>query len=136
MDEGDNERPGREYMTAFHDSEAWWDRFIAPQFVRHDPGLPFEVGGCRVCAGWATSCTARSRRSSCPSRTSWRRAKVLVYLRMQGRHTGEFNGTPATGKRIDAAVMDLFRVEHGRLVEHRALMDNMTMPKQIGAVDA
>ena len=61
---------------------------------------------------------------------------MLVHLRMQGRHTGEFDGKPTTGKRIDAAVMDLFRVEHGRLVEHRALMDNMTMPKQIGAVDA
>jgi predicted SnoaL-like aldol condensation-catalyzing enzyme len=32
--------------------------------------------------------------------------------------------------------MDLFRVEGDRLVEHWALMDNLNLLKQIGAVDA
>ena len=53
---------------------------------------------------------------------------------MQGRHTGDFNGTSAMGYRIDAAVMDLFRVGDGRLAEHWALMDTLTMLRQIGAV--
>ena len=59
--------------------------------------------------------------------------RVLVHLRMQGRHTGDFNGTPPTGNRIDA-VMDLFRIADGRLAEHWALMDTLTMLRQIGAV--
>ena len=46
MDAGTSERLGRDYMTAFRDrDEAWWDRFIAPDFVRHDPDLPFTVRG-------------------------------------------------------------------------------------------
>jgi hypothetical protein len=39
------------YFPAFRDlDEAWWDRCIAPEFVRHDPNLDFEVrrpGGVR-----------------------------------------------------------------------------------------
>ena len=32
--------------------------------------------------------------------------------------------------------MDLFRIADGKLAEHWALMDNLTMLKQIGAVSA
>ena len=62
--------------------------------------------------------------------------RVLARLRFQGRHTGEFQGIPATGKAVDIVVMDYFRIADGRLAEHWALMDNLTMLKQIGAVGA
>ena len=60
----------------------------------------------------------------------------LVHLRQVATHSGEYDGMPATGTRTDIEVMDLFRVEGDRLVEHWALMDNLDLLKQIGAVDA
>ena len=62
--------------------------------------------------------------------------KVLVRLRTRGRHTGDLDGTPAMGNRVDVEATDLFRVECGKLAEHWALMDEVTMLKQIGVVDA
>jgi hypothetical protein len=36
----------RDYFTAFLKRDvAWMQKHIAPTFVRHDPGLPFEVRG-------------------------------------------------------------------------------------------
>jgi len=62
--------------------------------------------------------------------------RVLVHLRQVATHSGPYQGKPATGARTDIEVMDLFRVEGDRLVEHWALMDNLSLLKQIGAVDA
>ena len=58
--------------------------------------------------------------------------KVLVRLRVVGTHGGELMGMPATGRHIDIAVMDLFHVRDGMLVEHWALLDSLTMLKQLG----
>ncbi len=42
----DNKRFLRADFAAFRDcDEAWWDADIAPDFVRHDPGLDFAVRG-------------------------------------------------------------------------------------------
>ena len=128
----------RAYFVAFRDRDAtWWDRFIAPDFVRHDPGLDFEVRGPAGVAKLAEG--LHGGLSDIDMRIDEVIAEgdhVLARLRFQGRHTGEFQGVPATGKAVDIAVMDFFHVAGGRLAEHWALMDNLTMLKQIGAVDA
>ena len=39
-----NKQLARDYFAAFlARDEAWWREHIAPEFLRHDPGLPFEV---------------------------------------------------------------------------------------------
>ena len=124
-DDQSKEQLGRDYMVAFRDrDEAWRDVHIAPDFVRHDPGLSRLLHG------------AFSDIELPVTHVLVQGDKVLVHLRMQGKHVGEFSGTPASGLRIDAAVMDLFRIADGKLAEHWALMDNLTMLKQIGAVPA
>lgn len=126
----------RDYMTAFRNrDEAWWDHYIAPEFVRHDPGLDFEVRGPEGMRKLGEFLHRAFSQVELPiSDAVMQGDKVLLRLRMQGVHTGDFNGTPASGERIDIDVMDLFRVADGRLVEHWALMDNLGMLKQIGAL--
>jgi predicted ester cyclase len=60
--------------------------------------------------------------------------KVLVRLRVQATHTGAFGDMAATGRRIDIGVLDLFQIRDGVLVEHWALLDNLGMLKQLGAL--
>jgi predicted ester cyclase len=60
--------------------------------------------------------------------------KVLVRLRVQATHTGPFGDMAATGRRIDIGVLDLFQIRDGVLVEHWALLDNLGMLKQLGAI--
>ena len=59
----------------------------------------------------------------------------MARLHFRGHHTGQFQGIPPTGKSVDIAVMDSFRVADGILAEHWALLDSLTMLRQIGAVD-
>ncbi len=134
----DHKRLARDYFTAFRDSDAvWWDRFIAPDFVRHDPGLDFEVRGPAGVAKLGRMLHAGLADIALPiDEVIAEGDRVLVRLRMLGRHTGALMGVPASGRAIDIAVMDYFRVGDGRLAEHWALMDNLTLLKQIGAVAA
>jgi predicted ester cyclase len=60
--------------------------------------------------------------------------KVLVRLRVQGTHTGPFGDMAATGRKIDIGVLDLFQIRDGVLIEHWALLDNLGMLKQLGAL--
>ena len=60
--------------------------------------------------------------------------KVLVRLKVLGTHTGAFGEMAPTGKRIDVAVLDLFQIRDGVLVEHWAQLDNLGMMKQLGAL--
>jgi predicted ester cyclase len=59
---------------------------------------------------------------------------VVTRKVFRGTHSDEFWGVPATGKRIDLEVIDIFRVAGGRLAEHWAQLDIMAVLRQIGAV--
>lgn len=63
-----------------------------------------------------------------------------VHLRMQGMHTGPFvlyeNGAPAqvvppTGRRIDFEQIHLLTFSEGRIVDHLAVRDDLTMLGQL-----
>ncbi|MCP1558826.1 UNVERIFIED_ORG: putative ester cyclase [Methylobacterium sp. SuP10 SLI 274] len=98
----------RAYFTAFRDGDAvWWQRFIAPDFVRHDPGLAFEVRGpAGVARLGEVLHGAFSDIEMHIAEVIAEGDRVLARLRFTGRHTGEFEGTPATGTTVDIAVMD------------------------------
>ncbi len=59
--------------------------------------------------------------------------KVLARLRVRGTHKGDLMGMPPTGRKIDIAVLDLFQIRDGKLIEHWALLDNLGMLRQLGA---
>ena len=131
-----NKQLCRDYFTAFLAGDrAWMDKHIAPTFVRHDPGLPFEVRGpdgvmklhdvlMPAFPDLEIDCADFVAEGE----------KVLVRLTVRGTQKGEFAGVQPAGQKMDAGVMDLFQMRDGVLVEHWALMDNLTMLKQVGAL--
>ncbi len=133
-----NAQLARDYFTAFAArDEAWWKEHIADDFVRHDPGLPFVVRGHDGMRQLGEFLHGNFSRIELPILDSVAEGdKVLIHLRMKAIHSGDGLGVPATHKPVDFVVMDLFRFEGGKLKEHWALMDNLGMLKQIGAVDA
>ena len=124
----------RDYFDAFRRAdEAWWAAHISPDFVRHDPGLPFVVRGPAGLKQLADTLLPGIPDMELPIEDVVSEdGKVLVRLRVVGTHGGELMGMPATGRHIDIAVMDLFHVRDGMLVEHWALLDSLTMLKQLG----
>ena len=60
--------------------------------------------------------------------------RVLIRLRLTGRHTGTLTGTPATTRTVDVAVRNHIWIADEGLAKYWAPMDNLTLLKQVGAV--
>ena len=54
--------------------------------------------------------------------------------RERGTHQGEFNGIPATGKKVSIEMMDRVRTRDGKAVEHWGCSDDLGMMTQLGVI--
>ena len=133
-----NKQLCRDYFTAFLAGDTdWMALHIHPDFVRHDPGLPFEVRGPAGVAQLHDVLLPAFPDMQIPLLDFVAEGeKVLVRLRVQATHTGAFGEMAATGRKIDIDVLDLFQIRDGVLIEHWALLDNLGMLKQLGALPA
>ena len=52
--------------------------------------------------------------------------------RFCGTHLGEFRGIPASGNRIDFAVMEFMEVRNGKITGHWGMVDTRALMAQIG----
>jgi len=132
----ENKQLCRDYFDAFlrRDVE-WMDRHVAPEFVRHDPGLPFEVRGPEGVAQLHDALLPAFPDMELPLHDLVAEGeKVLVRLTILATHAGPFGELEATGRRIEVPVLDLFQIQDDRLVEHWALLDNLGMMRQLGAL--
>jgi steroid delta-isomerase-like uncharacterized protein len=61
--------------------------------------------------------------------------KVVARVRYRGTNTAEFMGTPATGKKVDVQLIDMFLFgADGRVHEHWGVIDALAMMQQLGLV--
>ena len=60
--------------------------------------------------------------------------KVMTHKTFQGTHQGPFMGIPATGKQVAFDVIDIFTVANGKLTDHWAVADMLSLMQQLGAV--
>jgi steroid delta-isomerase-like uncharacterized protein len=61
--------------------------------------------------------------------------KVCVRLHETATHTGEYHGLPPTGNRLAYAVVAIWRVVEGKIVEGWIVYDQMDFLKQLGVVE-
>ncbi|MGO4706338.1 ester cyclase [Microvirga sp. 2MCAF38] len=59
--------------------------------------------------------------------------RVMLRARLQGKHTGPFRGNAPTDASIDVRVARWFRLEGEKIAEHWALLDTISLFRQIGA---
>jgi len=59
---------------------------------------------------------------------------VATHKVFRGRHTGPWFGVPPSGNPVEFRVMDLVRLQDGRLIEHWAVADVVTLLRQTGAL--
>jgi steroid delta-isomerase-like uncharacterized protein len=60
--------------------------------------------------------------------------RVVAHATFSGTQRGEFMGVPASGRRVEVEVIDIFRIAGGKVAEHWGVMDQMTMMEQLGAL--
>lgn len=125
-----------EYFDAFiKGDKAWWEKNVAPEFKRHDPGLPYQVVGPAGLQQHHDVLLAGVPDLNLHIHTVLGEGdKVLACLRFKGTHKGELFGNPPTGNAIDVEVFDLFRFDvDGRMVEHWAMVDSLGLLRSLGA---
>jgi predicted SnoaL-like aldol condensation-catalyzing enzyme len=60
---------------------------------------------------------------------------VVAYCTTTGTHTaGEWIGNPPRGGQLNFDVVDIFRVQDGKIAEHWDVADRLTLFSQLGAV--
>jgi steroid delta-isomerase-like uncharacterized protein len=62
--------------------------------------------------------------------------KVVKCWVFNGTHTGEFNGIPATGKRVTFSGTTVYRLVNGKIKETRWNYDILGMLQQMGVIPA
>ena len=124
-----------EYFEAFvKGDKEWWVKHVAPEFRRHDPGLPYEVIGPKGLQHHHDVLLTGVPDLKLHIHTVIAEGdKVLACLRFRGTHTGELFGYKPTGNAIDVEVFDLFQLRYGVLVEHWAMVDSLGILKALGA---
>jgi predicted ester cyclase len=58
---------------------------------------------------------------------------IAFRSRMRGTHLGVFRGFPATGKKVEASLLDMIRVQNGKFVEQWGGPDLLDLLQQLGA---
>ena len=61
--------------------------------------------------------------------------KVWVCHTFRGTHKGTFRGIPPTGKQVENKGVRGYRLADGKIVEHWGLGDDLTLMRQIGAIE-
>jgi steroid delta-isomerase-like uncharacterized protein len=59
--------------------------------------------------------------------------KVVTRKTFTGTHDGEFLGVPPTGRKVTIEVIDIVRVQDGKIVEHWNVVDLLGALQQMGA---
>lgn len=62
--------------------------------------------------------------------------RVAVRWLFHGTHQGEFQGIPATGKPVTISAMEVNRIADGKVAEHGAMLDQLGLLQQLGAIPA
>ena len=60
--------------------------------------------------------------------------RVVARLTAQGTHGGTFRGIPPTGRTVRWSGIRIFRIADGRIAEHWANWDDLSLMQQLGAI--
>jgi steroid delta-isomerase-like uncharacterized protein len=111
------------------------DRYLAPDFVNHNPTFPDQPAGRESMRG-----ASEVIRAGFPD---WHSDvedliavgdKVVERFTASGTHEGELMGVAPTGRAITLPGINIFRIRDGKIVERWGMLDMLGFMQQLGAV--
>lgn len=110
------------------------DELLAPDFVDHDPAPDQGPGIEGLKDFFRTFRTAFPDLEASVDEMTATDDHVAIRYTIRGTHEGDFMGIAPTGRRIEAAAMQLARFEGGKVKERWGLTDQLGILRQLGAV--
>ena len=106
------------------------DELVAPDLMEHQAGMPQGREGLRKVIVGLRGILPDLHYTIEDITASGDR--VWIRLRGYGTHRGEFMGLLPTGKAVVIDVIDICRLEDGKVVEHWGVPDRFSMLEQLG----
>jgi steroid delta-isomerase-like uncharacterized protein len=108
------------------------DRFLAADFIEHNPNLPKGRDGRKEFAA-ALQAGFSDYRGEIVEIVA-EGDKVVVRTQWSGTQDGPFLGLPPSGNKVRFATADFFRIEGGKLAEHWDVVDSLPRAIALGLV--
>ena len=107
---------------------------FAPGFVAHDPANPERLGGVEGARAFVAMLHGGLSDLRYVIEDLIGEGDRVVYRwSLRGTHTGPFMGVPPTGKSLELAGIDIFRLLDGKIIESWVVADASGLLRQLGA---
>ncbi len=110
------------------------DRYLAPEFVNHDPPLGISADREGMRAAGALMRAAFPDWQSDQHLVVGEGDIVVEHFTASGTHRGEVMGVAPTGNTLALKGINIFRVRDGRIVERWGRLDDLGFLAQLGVV--
>jgi steroid delta-isomerase-like uncharacterized protein len=131
-----NKEVVRRFIEEVQNQKNWdvFDELHAPDFVNLSapPGVPSDLAGGKMFLGAFLNAFPDCHVTIDDMIAEGDR--VVTKKTFTGTHSTEFNGIPATGRRVTLQYVDILRVRDGKIVEHWLSMDQMSFMQQLGVL--
>ncbi|MBI1222872.1 MAG: hypothetical protein GC180_09740 [Bacteroidetes bacterium] len=106
------------------------DHFVCPDFIDHSlpPAMRNDADGLKV---WVRATGKAFEHETHIEDMVCEEDKVVVKLKMNLRHIGEWRGIPASEKELVSPGFRMFRLADGKIAEHWALIDGEVIEKTL-----
>jgi uncharacterized protein (TIGR02246 family)/steroid delta-isomerase-like uncharacterized protein len=108
------------------------DEIFAPDYIQHHVGVPPGLAGIKQFV--KTMSTAFPDQHATVEQILVEGDRVMTRTIIRATHTGPFRDLPPTGRSITVEVLDVWRVEDGKLKEHWGVFDNLAFQRQLGLI--
>jgi steroid delta-isomerase-like uncharacterized protein len=136
------EQDNKEFARRWND-EVWEKRnldliddLVAEEFIGYDPSLPEPIrgpDGVRKIAEMMLSAFPDAQVDL--EEVVAEGDLIAVRIRCTGTHEGEYMGIDPTGEDVQFQLMAFQRIEDGKVVEERQMVDHLGLLAQLGVVD-
>jgi steroid delta-isomerase-like uncharacterized protein len=111
------------------------DRFVATDFIEHNPRLPHAgLAGTKqfVTKVFAAFSDYHGEIQNIVAEGD----KVVTRIRWTGTNDGPYEGRPATGNKLAFSTSDFFRIENGKIAERWDVVETLARAVALGLVPA
>ena len=122
----------RNYETADKNDLTTFSEQLAPDIAIHLPGMPGPLNREALIQMMNVMFSGLTQRQHVFEDQIAEDDKVATRLTLHAVHTGEFQGMPATGKKIAVPQTAIHRIQNGKIVEVWVSSDDVGMMKQLG----